>query len=358
MIVYHGTTRRAARKIATEGFQPRSGWVWFARGSGYARRRARTKASRARERPVVLTCDIDIDRLRQRYGTRNVRLSGGVVAINGRIPPTALRSHAGVGSPESPDEPARWVNAVLDVKPHRGVSPSHPGIQRLSRWVSNRLASTPNARIFGKELLSYASQWIPEHFERFEVDFEHMRVWPKIARQQEITTRGDDYEPEPEPDHRAVEAQDCLDSEKPHRRLRGLKLLADLEDPDLFDWCALFLGEEDLELTAGTLKVMRRCEDIDPELIAPFADSEDKVIRGAAIEVLGLHGGEGASEWFWKGLTDPEPHVRLSAVKFLDRLDPEANRDVFEAALYDPHPQVAQAAKRLTEGKGFTRLKW
>jgi HEAT repeat protein len=71
-----------------------------------------------------------------------------------------------------------------------------------------------------------------------------------------------------------------------------------------------------------------------------------------------LHGGEQAHEWFWKGLTDPEPHVRLSAVKYLDRLDPQAHRDIFEAALYDPHPQIAQAAQRLVRGKGYTPLKW
>ena len=56
-----------------------------------------------------------------------------------------------------------------------------------------------------------------------------------------------------------------------------------------------------------------------------------------------LHGGEQAHEWFWKGLTDPEP---------------QAHRDIFEAALYDPHPQIAQAAQRLVRGKGYTPLKW
>ena len=84
----------------------------------------------------------------------------------------------------------------------------------------------------------------------------------------------------------------------------------------------------------------------------------DKAVRAAALEVLGLHGGERAHEWFWKGLTDPEPHVRLGAVKFLDRLDPQAHRDIFETALYDPHPQVAQAAEKLIKGMGYKKMKW
>ena len=88
---------------------------------------------------------------------------------------------------------------------------------------------------------------------------------------------------------------------------------------------------------------MRQCENIDPEVLTPYAESEQKAVRAAALEVLGLHGGEQAHEWFWKGLTDPEP---------------QAHRDIFEAALYDPHPQIAQAAQRLVRGKGYTPLKW
>ena len=117
----------------------------------------------------------------------------------------------------------------------------------------------------------------------------------------------------------------------------------------------MLLGDSDPELKVRILKVMRRCEDIEPEVLAPHAESADKAVRAAALEVLGLHGGEQAHEWFWKGLTDPEPHVRLGAVKFLDRLDPQAHRDIFETALYDPHPQAAQ---RLVKGMGYKKMQW
>ena len=103
---------------------------------------------------------------------------------------------------------------------------------------------------------------------------------------------------------------------------------------------------------------MRRCEDVESDVLAPFAESDEKAVRAAAIEVLGLRGGDEAHQWFWRGLTDPEPHVRLSAVKFLDRLDPQEHREIFETALYDPHPQVAQVARKLTEGMGYRKLVW
>ena len=223
------------------------------------------------------------------------------------------------------------------------------------RWVNNKLSTNPNATIGEKQLLSYATQWIPEHFEGVDVDFDLLRVWPKVVREQEEAQNAGEYIPPPPEDHRAEEAQECLESDKPQRQGRGLKLLADLHDPDLFEWCVLLLGDSDPELKVGILKVMRRCEDIEPEVLAPHAESADKAVRAAALEVLGLHGGEQAHEWFWKGLTDPEPHVRLGAVKFLDRLDPQAHRDIFETALYDPHPQAAQ---RLVKGMGYKKMQW
>jgi len=74
MIVYHGTTNRRARRICVEGFLPRkpSGRVWFAESRAYALGRAKTQARRSRDRPVVLACDIDIHRMRNRYGAKRI----------------------------------------------------------------------------------------------------------------------------------------------------------------------------------------------------------------------------------------------------------------------------------------------
>lgn len=358
MIVYHGTTRRAARQIARDGFQPRSPSrrVWFSRGKSYAKQRAHSKSRHTRDRPVVLTVDLDLKTLRQRYGSRQVRESGGVISINGAIPASALRSHYGLGLPETAEEVARWINAVLGVKAHKGVSARHEGVLRLTRWIDNRLATQPTARIGEKELLARAAQWIPDHFAEVKIDFEHLRVWPKVAREAEVEQAA--FEIATPVDNREEEAIACLESDKPQRQVRGLELLADLDDPDLFEWCVLLLGEGELQSAVGILKVMRHCDDIQPEVLVPYAESEHKAVRGAAIEVLILRSGEEAPKWFWRGLTDPVPHVRLSAAKFLDRLDPRTHRDSFEAALYDPHPQVAQAARKLTQHMGFEPLTW
>ena len=356
MVVYHGTTRKTAAKITRNGFQPKSPSrrVWFAKSKGYASSRAHTKARRSNDRPIVLAVDLDLDELRKRYGARRVRQSGGMISINGEVPPSMLRTHYGLGTPESPAEITRWLNSILKVKPHKGISIRHPGIKRLAQWVNNKLSTNPRADISQKQMLSYAMQWIPEHFAGYEVDFDLQRAWPRAVRPAKPSNEGE-YIPLPPEDHRAEEAQACLESGKPQRQVRGLKLLAELDDTDLFEWCTVVLAAGDRQTQIGALKVMRQCEDIDPEVLTPYAESEQKAVRAAALEVLGLHGGEQAHEWFWKGLTDPEPHVRLSAVKYLDRLDPQAHRDIFEAALYDPHPQIAQ---RLVRGKGYTPLKW
>ena len=359
MILYHGTTRRVGRKIARDGFHPKAptGRVWFAKSSGYAKQRAHNKARRVNDRPVVLTVDVDLHKMRRQYGAKQVRESGGVVSINGIVPATMLREHRGLGVPESRGDVVRWLNGILRVKSHKGVNINHPGVGRLLNWINDRLAKHPHAQIGNKELLSYATQWIPEHFSGVVVDFEHMRVLPWSGGGDDRHGEGE-YVPEPPPDHRAEDAVECLESDKPQRQIRGLKLLADLGDADLFDWCVLLLGQDDPELKVGVLKVLRRCEDIEPEMLSLHADSDNKAVRAAAIEVLGLRGGERSHEWFWKGLIDPEPHVRLSAVKFLDRLDPQIHRDIFETALYDPHPQVAQAAQKLVKGQGFAKLVW
>lgn len=358
MIVYHGTTRRAARQIARDGFQPRSPSrrVWLSRSKSYAKQRAHAKSRRTRDRPIVLAVDIDLKTLRQRYGSRQVRESGGVISINGAIPVSALRSHYGLGIPESAEEIARWINAVLGVKAHKGVSARHEGVARLARWIDNRLATYPNARIGEKELLARAAQWVPERFAGVDIDFENLRVWPRVAREAEARQAA--LESVAPVDRREEEAIACLESDKPQRQVRGLQLLADLADPDLFEWCLLLLGEGHPQSAVGILKVMRRCGDIQPEVLAPYAESEHKAVRGAAIEVLVLRSGPEAPKWFWRGLTDPVPHVRLSAAKFLDRLDPRTHRDSFEAALYDPHPQVAHAARKLTKRMGFEPLAW
>jgi len=149
MIVYHGTTARSARRIHVEGFLPRrpSGRVWFAKSRAYAKRRARTRARRSRDRPVVLTCEINVHQMRARLGPRRVFARGGSLAIVGPVPPAVLRSQTVEELPSSPALLARWVNQMLGLRPGRGVSRRHPGIERLSRWMERRLRHQPDSQV-------------------------------------------------------------------------------------------------------------------------------------------------------------------------------------------------------------------
>ena len=352
MIVYHGTSRRRAMRICEVGFLPRkpSRRVWFAEDHGYALGRARTQARRAHDRPVVLTCEVDIQHIRRRLGGKRVFHKNRVIAIDGTIPVTVLRSHPAVDSPTTPKELAGWLNRLLGLKPHKGVPRTHPGVERLSRWVSQRLQHKPRRPARPGELLHLAQHWLPEYFDGVEVDLDRLKVYPKV---EQIHVAA---EPELAPvDPREIEALECLESDKPARRVRGLKLLVRLEDPDLFEWCAMHLDDEPVEVRVAALRAMLHCRPDDPDLIVPLTECEDKRIRAAAIAALAKHGGAAATGWYERGLKDPEPCVRVETSHVLKYLDPKENRKIFELARHDPNPQIAEEARKLIAHKGYAK---
>ncbi len=355
MIIYHGTTDRRARRIGTDGFLPKkpSRRVWFAESRTYALRRAKTQARRTRDRAVVLTCNIDLKQIRERLGANRVFHKNRVVAISGRVPVTVLRSHPGVEGPTTPEELAAWVNRMLGVKPYKGVGRRHPGIERLSHWVANRLASQPRSKISPSQLLQLARQWLPEFFKEVEIDPKNLRVHRKVKTiEVEVDTAM------AVADEREEEALDCLAASSPKRRIRGLKLLAKIKDPDLFDWCVMCLDDESMDVRLAALHTMLRCDEGDPEAIVPLAESEDKHIRAAAIAALAKHSGENAPHWFECGLKDSNPCVRVETSALLSKLDPTKHQSIFELALYDPNPQIRRRAEKLIAGKGYSKVRW
>ncbi len=357
MIVYHGTTRRRAQRIRLEGFLPKkpSRKVWFAESRRYAEGRAKTQAQRAHDRPAILACEIDVGRMRDQYGWKRIFHRGGIIAIDGAVPMTVLRSgETTVDAPVTPGELASWINSLLRLKLHRGVSPRHPGIERLSRWAANRLNDRGHAET--TELLGRARQWLPEYFERFEIDPVTLHARPLVERFN-VAPATDDVS-RPEPDAREDEALDCLISPKPRRRARGLALLAKLEDPDLFEWCVMFLDDESRDVRLAALHTMLHCEDGDPEVILPLADSDEPCLRAAATAALAKHAGKDASFWFERGLKDPSACVRMEVANLLPQLDPAKHRTLFELALYDPNPEIARRAEKLVAGKGYHKVAW
>jgi len=379
LIVYHGTTRRSARIIRNEGFHPRgaSRRVWFAQSRHYARQRARHKARRSGDRPTVLTCSLDLESLAARLGGGRVFHRGNIVSIRGSVPASVLRPAAGETGPMSmfldiPDDPyglARWVNDLLRLKPHKGVSRRHPGIHRLVLWIRNRVDQNPDARVKEQELLAVAAQWLPEYFEGVHVDFEHLRavrVRGRRAEEDVVDAQGGAAEPggdlaevaDQQEDPREDEALDCLLSPKPRRRARGLSLLAEMEAADLFEWCMMFVDDEDETVAVEALQALSGCEDINPFLVEDLASASERRLRAAALEVLAAHDADDPGQWVWAGVTDPEPHVRMALVRHLDRLDPAVHEEVFQAALADPNPEIVRLARRQTDGRGLAKLAW
>ena len=329
MLLYHGTTRRSAEQIAIEGFAPQkpSRRVWFAQSKGNA--------------------------LRRKLGSKRVVHRAGIVSINGTLPVTVLRHAPGVWNPPSSEpELAAWLNDVLGLKAYRGVNRNDPGLIRLARWIRNRRASQPRSRLRDSEILERAAGWLPQWFRGVSIDSATLRVHrhaveltvlPDLERTEGTTELADG-------------AEEALASGSPRRRLRGLRRLSRAGDPDLVDSCALLLGDEDQMVRRKALELIGRSDEGDPYLLLPFAQCSHKGLRGAAVAGLARVGGEQAAEWCSRGLRDTDDAVRLAVARELLRYDPQRHRRLFELALYDPHPQIAEAALELRVGNGVQNI--
>ena len=344
LLAYHGTTRARARAIFDQGFLPKppSRRVWFAEDRAYAMGRARTQARRANDTPIVFACDLDLSEFRRKLGRKNVVYKRGIIAIDGPVPASTLREFPFADMATVPREVAAWVNDLFDLEPDEGVKPEHPGLVRLSRWINSCLASDPESKLLCSELLERGRRWLPEYFVQADLDESALRAHRRVGLiDYEVDTRV------LEPDPREDEAFGLLDAPDPAERVRGIKLLATIHEPDLFDWCAMYLDDEAADVQATALHTMSRCPDGAPEVIEPFAASEDRDVRAAAIAALARHAGDDAPRWIERGLRDPEPCVRVEAVRFLAGLDPYTHRSIFHLAKQDPNPDIAERAEKL-----------
>ena len=340
MKFYHGTTLQNAIRIAEMGFLPRKGVVWFTTSKHRAQRRAKQKARKTASPPFVFTCEINVQELYNRLGKHLVMRSKGFLAIRRRVPPTVILN--------SSELIARWVSQILQGESYESISPNHPGINRLARWVENRMKAGTDRAIRPKELSQRLQQWLPDFFRRVKITPKDLRFdySPELV---EIET-----EPLIEPvDLREENALDALAHAKPKRRIRGLELLAQLEHEDLYEWCTLLLLDESEEVRIAALQTIVHCDNGDPDVILPFAESENKRIRAAAIAALAKHSVEDAPLWFERGLKDREACVRLETATLLSTLDAIEYRRIFELALYDPNPSIKHLAEKLTAGKGY-----
>lgn len=356
MRVYHGTTKRRAARIRMIGFVPRRGRVWFTTNLGYAKRRARTQARRTADQAEVLTCDLNPGS----FKPNRFLHQSHVIVVRGRIPSSVLIDQRGmVVLPHhlTAEALARWVNRLLGVKPHKGVTKRHPGMRRLESWLLEQLKKDPKRKFQDSELLELMHEWIPDVMSVYRFD-------PQTHKAYRIPDPAEPSEPEwwesvaSEADEMFEErALEALMSEHANRRAKGLKMLADAEEPDLFEWCTMFMEDDAVEVRVTAAEVARTCGDAEADTIESWAEDEEKRIRAAGIAFMTRHG-EDREHWFRIGLTDPEPHVRVSTMRYLEELDPTVDRALFELALYDPNPKVAEAAEKITAGKGYAKEVW
>ncbi len=341
MNFYHGTTLRNAIRIAEMGFLPRKGIVWFTTSKHRAQRRAKQKARKTASPPFVFTCEIEVQELYNRLGKNLVMRSRGFLAIRGRVPPRVILN--------LPELIAQWVNQTLQRKSHEGISPCHPGIDRLSRWVENRTNSDTGGSLRPEELSQKLHQWLPDLFQGVGITPEDLR-FDRFPEPVEFETEP----PSEQADPREENALENLAAAKPQRRIRGLKLLARFGNEDLYDWCILFLSDESLDVRIAALQTIVHCDDGDPEVLLPFTESQNKRIRASAIAALAKHSVEDAPRWFERGLKDREACVRLETAALLPTLDVIRHPAIFELALYDPNPEIKNLAQKITTGKGYT----
>ncbi len=340
MKFYHGTTLRSAIRIADMGFLPRKGAVWFTTSKNRAQRRAKQKARKTASPPFVFVCEINVRELSNRLGKHLVMRSRGFLAVRRRVPPTVILN--------SSELIARWVSQILHGESYESISPDHPGINRLSRWVETRMNAGTARAIRPKELSQKLQQWLPNFFRGVKIVPRELRFdySPELV----------EFETEPSletTDTREENALNALADPKPQRRIRGLELLVQLEHEDLYEWCTLLLSDESVEVRIAALQTLVHCDEGDSQVILPLAESQNKRVRGAAIAALAKHSTEDASHWFERGLKDREPCVRLETAALLSTLDATEHRGIFELALYDPNPEIKRLAEKLTTGKGY-----
>ena len=355
MRVYHGTTKRRAARIRMTGFIPRRGRIWFTTSLNYAKHRARTQARRTADQAEVLTCDLNPGSFKP---NRFIHQSH-VIVIRGRVPSSMLIDQRGMvvlPSHLTAEGLARWVNRLLGVKPHKGVGKRHTGIRRLESWLLEQLKKDPDRKFRDSELLGLMQEWIPDVMGSFRFD-------PQTHKAYRIPDAGEPADPEwwetvassdEEVEERIL---DALMSKRADRRAKGLRMLAETEEPDLFEWCTMFMEDASIEVRVAAADVARQCEDAETDVIETWTEDVDKRVRAAAIGFMTKHG-EDREDWFRAGLTDPETHVRVETAKHVGDLDPAVNKALFELALYDPNPKVAEVAKKMTTGKGYTTEVW
>ena len=136
-----------------------------------------------------------------------------------------------------------------------------------------------------------------------------------------------------------------ISDENPKRRMRGLQFLEKTGTEELFDWCALHLDDESIDVVCNALRIMCRCDAGYIAPILPHAESKNRRIRAGALAALAKHAPDDTERWFERGLKDPAACVRMEVAKLLPTLDRVKYQPFFDLARHDPNPTVKRISK-------------
>ena len=349
MVFYHGTTLSSARGIIENGFRPRRGAIWFTTHWNYAKNRAEQKARRKHGRPVVMKTELEIEALRTHLGNGKIHVHGNVIAIRERLSVQRLQSNL-FELLASPAALAQWVNHQLGLYSHNGVSQNHWGVVRLAHWMDNRMRSGTGNRIDQQEFFEKGRQWLPAFFDKIPfspegLPIQHLQNDTIAVRTLYIDTQEETAE-SLKADTRYIKAMADISDENPKRRIRGLQFLEKIGTEELFDWCALHLEDESVDVICNALRIMCQCDEGYIAPILPHAEAKNRRIRASALAALAKHASDDAERWFERGLKDPATCVRMEVARLLPTLDRIEYQELFDIARHDPNPVVKQLAKK------------
>ena len=167
--LWHGTTADRARAIMEQGFQPpNTGKVWFAKTSELPYRMAMRRAEKRRQMPVVLCCEIDLDKYPpfERAAFAYVFSSGiGSEVIQG----ISIAKNDGFAryTKDLADLPCvkldgtsgradvlAWINLYLQVGREAPISEDHPAVDAVLKWLRAQYMNGRDNPISEDELFS------------------------------------------------------------------------------------------------------------------------------------------------------------------------------------------------------------
>ena len=349
MEFYHGTTLSSARGIIENGFRPRGGVVWFTTQRNYAKNRAEQKAHRKNGRPVVFKTELEIAELRTHLGNGKIHAHGNIIAVRERLSVQLLQSNF-FELLAYPAALSQWVNSQLGLYSHNGVSQNHWGIVRLAHWMDNRMRSGTGNRIDRQDFFEKGRQWLPAFFDKIPfspqgLPIQHLQN-DTIAVRVLYTDTQEEATESSKADTRYTKAMADVSDENPKRRMRGLQFLEKIGTEELFDWCALHLEDESIDVVCNALRIMCRCDEGYIAPILPHAESKNRRIRAGALAALAKHASDDAERWFERGLKDPATCVRMEVAKLLPMLDRIEYQELLDIARHDPNPVVKRLAKK------------